>query len=243
MVKTGNSIPTLVDLSVRIPKKREDETEEEVRVELRVHPAQLDGPNDLEFSVGLKRMTLSMDLSGVEPVPGSRYGEPTKDNVATHERTLSTEVSVESTDAGGGSVKLAINPELTLKADTSSVLKKKSNVSTTERKVHHRVRARGNLLWEITEPPWEDPTLDLTYMKDEPLCKIAPIDRANSKSVEVSAYAKQKDLIFDCKKSPIPFRTPNHKKLLNILLSKALSPDEPFVGVVTFSRSALSFED
>lgn len=243
MTKLGNSIPSLVDLSVRVAKRGDDEIDEEVRVELRIHPAQLDGPNNMEFTVGLRRMTLSMDLSGVAAVPGSRFGEPTADNIVTQERNLSTEASIENTEAGGGSVKLGMTPELTLKGDASSMIKKKTTVSATERKTHHRVRARGNLIWEVTEPPWEAPTLDLTYMNDDPLCRISPIDRANSKVIEVTAYAKQKDVIIEFQKPPFPFRSPNHKKLLSILLSKALAADEPFDGVVTFSRSALSFED
>jgi hypothetical protein len=243
MTKLGNSIPDLVDLSVRVPPKSEEQTENEVRVELRIHPAQLDGPNDLEFSVGLRRMTLSMDLSGLAPVPGSRFGEPTKENEAIQERSLSTEASVENKDGGSGGVKLAMSPELSLKSDKSSVVKKTSTVSVTERKHHHRVRARGNLTWEISEPPWESPTLDLTYMNDEPLCKFASLDRANSKIVEITAYAKQKDLTFESKKPNFSFRSTNHKKLLNILLSKALSSDEPFTGIVTFSRSVVNLED
>ncbi len=223
-----NSIPDLVDLSARVLSADEEGAHDELKVELRVHPAQLDGPNNLTFSVGLKRLMLSLDLSGLEEVAGSRFGEPIRDNQQTQERTLSTEISVEKKNSDSVGVKLALHPEVTLKGDDSSSLKKKSTVSTTEKKVHHNVRARGNLIWEVTEPPWENTVLNATYLNDDTLCKITSQDRANSRAVNLIAYAKQKDLIFEPEKSNFLFRSTNHKKLLNVLFSKALSSGQPF---------------
>jgi hypothetical protein len=117
-----NSIPDLVELSTRVSEGGNELGEGEVRVELRVHPAQLDSPKDLRFTVGLKRLWLSLDLSGLQAVSGSRFGEPIRDNEQIREHTLSTEISVENKSADNVGVKLALYPELTLKGDDSSIL-------------------------------------------------------------------------------------------------------------------------
>lgn len=237
-----NAIPDLVELMVRVVHSVTDEGQKEIRSELRVQPAMLDGSNKLRFSVGLKRLMLSLDLSGLQPVPGSRHGEPIKDNQETREHTVSTEISVERRRAGGLGLKLALNSELSAKKDDSQAVAEKGTVSTTEKQTHYRVRARGNLTWEVSEPPWEMPILDGTYLNDAVLCRVSNQDRANTKQVDLTAYAKQKDLLFTPEKAGV-FRGTNERKLLQVLLSKALAGSESFNGLVAFSRSEIDVEE
>jgi hypothetical protein len=97
-------------------------------------------------------------------------------------------------------------------------------------------------VWEVTEPPWDKPILDATYLNDVAICRVTSQDRANVKAVDLIAYAKQSDLVFTPQTSGI-FRSTNQKKLLAVLLSKAIANTETFDGTVTFSRSEIEIED
>lgn len=236
-----NPLIDLVELSTRLVAVEDSPGESELRVELRVHPAQLDGPENCQFDVSLKRLTLSLNVTGIKTVPGSHYGEPTRENEQINERTLSTEISLENKTAGGSGYKLSVNPELTLKADIGHTAKKKSTVSTTEKERHRDVEARGNLRWLVSRPHWEDQILDAKFLNDQTLCKITFKDRANNRSIVLTAFAKQKEL--DVHTPPGFLRTINHRKNMKVLLSKALSLNSPFDGYITFSKSVISFED
>ncbi|WP_198034804.1 hypothetical protein [Bradyrhizobium sp. WSM1417] len=237
-----NSIPDLVELIVRCTPSAAVEGQNEIRSELRVQPAMLEASSKLRFSVGLKRLMLSLDLSGLHAVPGSRHGEPIKESQETRERTVSTEISVERKRTGGLGLKLALNSELSAKTDDSQAIAEKGTVSTTEKQTHYRVRARGNLTWEISEPPWEMPILDGTYLNDALLLRTSCQDRANTKRIDLTAYAKQKDIVFTPEKVGV-FRGTNERKLLQVLLSKALAGSDSFAGLVAFSRSEIDVED
>ena len=135
-----------------------------------------------------------------------------------------------------------MNSELSAKTGGSQAIAEKGTVSTTERQTHYRVRARGNLMWEVTEPPWEQPILDGTYLNDAVLCRVESHDRANDKRLDLTAYAKQRDLILTAKKSKI-FKSTNEKNLFQVLIAKALAGGDGFDGFVAFSRSELDIED
>jgi hypothetical protein len=240
-----NSIPELVDLAVRV-ETTADGKEAEVKVELRVHPTSLDGPHDLSCSVALKRLALNLALSGLHPIPGSRFGEPTRENVEIREGKFSSETSHEKTVSGEAGFKAHLSSPLALssKGTGSRAVATKEGVTFSEKRQHHKVRALGNLVWEVTQPPWEDPKLDLTYLNNNTLCALTVQDRANHRTVELTAYVKQKDIVFETTKSGLnPFRSMNHRKLMNILLAKALAVEGQFNGTVIFSNSVVDLED
>jgi hypothetical protein len=240
-----NAIPELVDLAARLAQADQPEGGE-VRVELRVHPATVDGPDDVSISVSLKRLILSLKLHGLHAVPGSRFGEPTRENEEVRELTMSAERSVENKVSGEAGIKAALmNPELSLKGSGSRAVKTKNTVSYSEKSRHYNVRALGNLIWEVTQPPWEeDQRLDLTYLNDNAICKVAAQDRANQKSVHLTSYSKQKDIVVQATKPGFNLlRHINQKKLLNILIAKALSTEGQFNGTVTFSESVIDLEN
>ena len=86
-----NSIPELVELTMLVSKGEETLDESSLHVDLRVSPAQIEGPDDLSISVSVKRLTLSLDLAGLHIAPNSRFGELLKPNVDAREKTLKTE--------------------------------------------------------------------------------------------------------------------------------------------------------
>jgi len=242
----NNSIAELVDLSARLVKGSDDDGQS-LNVELRVHPHSVYGPNDLCISVAIKRLLLNLDLNGLEIVPGTRYGEPTKDNVAVREFTHVTEVSEEATGSGEAAIKISPigTPEVSTTGRASGSIAAKEALSYKDTRTFSRVRALGNMRWEVAEPPWEIQKLDLTYIPDKTLCRLSVKDRANQKSLEIKATVRQRDLDLEADRASrlLPFRTPNQKKLLKIVIAKALSTEGEYNGLITFSKSAIEIED
>jgi hypothetical protein len=230
---------------------KEDETldERNVHVDLRVQPAQIDGPDDLVFSVSVKRLSLNLNLGGLQIAPHSRFGELLKPNVDAHERTLKTETSIESELKGDAGLKVSATslPEVSIGGGKKRISKAINSVSSIEKQNHVRVRARGNQTWEVTEPPWEEVKhLDATYLNHDVLCKVRPQKGANARSVQLTAFAKQKELVLATAKSKLIFRlrSTNHERLLKVLIGKALSSSSgEYSGIVTFSNSEADLED
>lgn len=245
-----NSIEDLVDLLLRIACN-EKTGQFEVRVDLRINSSDLDAPDGTAFTVGLKRAWLKLDRSGVEIVPGERFGEPTRPNVVAVKQKTSTESVIES--QAGAQADVALHANLsTLRGGAAAKVaasakhhvagKKVVSTTASENAAHIRVKARPAERWEVSESAGP---LDGTYLNDELLCRIVARDRSNSHSVELTAYAKQKDLILNVTHngSKFPFITPNHDKLLKILIGKALSSQgSQYDGTITFSKSESDLE-
>ena len=102
-----NSIPELVELTILVSKADQTPDESSVHVDLRVSPAQIEGPDDLSISVSVKRLTLNLDLAGLHIAPHSRYGELVKPNIDAQEKTLKTETSIEGEIKGDAGFKVS----------------------------------------------------------------------------------------------------------------------------------------
>lgn len=244
-VHDQNAIAELVELLLRVAgAERSPETE--LRVELRVNSADLDGPDGLSFNVGLTKAWISVDLSGLNISPGTRYGEPTKANEVAIKQKVASEQIVEnqvglelsgSLSAAGASAKA--------QGRVNSKAKDKTTVSTiaSENAPHLRVKARGAMNWEVSEARNEQ--LDGTYLNDEVLCRVIGTKGANAQTIEILANAKQKDLVLRVTRngSRIPFLSNNHEKMLKVVLAKALSAsNSDYSGVITFSKSEAEIE-
>jgi hypothetical protein len=244
-----NSIPELVELTMLVSKAEETPDESSVHVDLRVSPAQIEGPDDLSISVSVKRLTLSLDLAGLHIAPHSRFGELLKPNIDAQEKALKTETSIEGEIKGdaGFEVRATALPVISFNAGAKRTAKTTNSVSSTEKQSHVRVRARGNQTWDITEPPWEDAKhLDATYLDNDVLCKVRSPKGANARSVQLTAFAKQKELVLAAAKSKriLHFRSTNHERLMKVLIGKALSASSgEYSGIVTFSNSEVDLED
>jgi hypothetical protein len=99
----------------------------------------------------------------------------------------------------------------------------------------------------VTEPPWEDVKhLDATYLENDVLCKVSASKGANARNIQLTAFAKQKELVLAAAKSKsiLSFRSTNHERLLKILIAKAISSSSgEYSGIVTFSHSEADLED
>jgi hypothetical protein len=244
-----NSIPELVELIMLVSKAEETPEESNVHVDLRVSPTQIDGPDDLSISVSVKRLTPNIDLAGLHIAPHSRFGELLKPNIDAAEKTLKTETSIEGEIKGDAGFKVSATslPEVSFNAGAKRTAKTTNSVSSTEKQSHVRVRARGNQTWDITEPPWEEiKHLDATYLNHDVLCKVRSQKGANARSIQLTAFAKQKELVLAAAKSKsiLRFRSTNHERLMKVLIGKALSSSSgEYSGIVTFSSSEADLED
>jgi hypothetical protein len=121
----------------------------------------------------------------------------------------------------------------------------KESVSTTKEERHILVMAKGNDTWDVCEPPWaENKRLNSKYLNDDPLCLVTRQDRANLHTVDLVAYARQRDLCFDPTHNKLfgGLLTPKDK-LLGIVLAKAISYDQPYKGIVSLSHVVIDVED
>lgn len=243
MTHDHNAIVDLVELLLRVAKAENDAAETEVRVDLRLAAADLDGDNGLSFNVAVQKMWISLDLSGLTISPGARHGEPTKPNQVDVERTTKTENVVEKQAHAG--LNLRLDPKAFVGdgsieggAKHNSAGKRTVSETASEKSPHIRVKARGGNRWEIAEADGE--LLDGTYLSNDLLCRVVATAGANSQIVELCAYAKQKDIVLKATRNGtrIPFLTNNHEKMLKILIAKAISASgSSYAGTIAFSKS------
>jgi hypothetical protein len=246
-----NSLPDLLELLARTGKASPGKSID-LCVDLRGAIAELEGPDGISFQVGLRRAWLSVEVSGLNVVPGSRYGEPTKPNDIAIKEEFSNQQATSTQGHLGGTAQLsASSRDMAGKASLDAGIKRSAKNSsvisaTSSEVVHHiRVKARGNLMWEITDSPRLS-TLDATYLNDCVLCRLAPVKGANAKTAALSVYAKQKDIMLKADKEGrlFSFKSTNHEKMLKILIAKAISQTGVgFNGVITFSTSEIEIED
>ncbi|MFZ3354206.1 MAG: hypothetical protein WA268_25450, partial [Xanthobacteraceae bacterium] len=123
----------------------------------------------------------------------------------------------------------------------------KTVVSTTSSEVasHIRVKARPNLMWEISDSA-QFGQLDGTYIHDESLCRVRTKVGANAKVVSLIASAKQRDIVLHLQQNNTRLSLPstNHEKMLKVLIAKTLSASKgQFNGIIELSKSETDIED
>jgi hypothetical protein len=87
-----NSLPDLLELLLKVVPNKGKSKAFDVSAELRITKGIVEGDEDLCFEVALKRVWLDLDLVGLDPTSGTRFGEPVKDNEAEMKRKTSHEV-------------------------------------------------------------------------------------------------------------------------------------------------------
>lgn len=248
-----NSLPDLLELLLRVVAThgKEDGKAFDILPELRITKGIVEGEEDLCFEVAVKRVWLDLNLDGLDPISGTRFGEPVKDNEAEVKQKISRKVVKQGeahADIGLSVAPSNLSGSLSGGSKVKAAAKTVGSTTSTEKILHLKVKARSNLRWEITESPQLD-ELDGTYlvgMRGEPLCKVRSKAGANFRSVQLDAIAKQRDVIFrpQKKKRLISFRNPTQEKMMKVLIAKALSgTDSKFNGLIKFSRSKLEFEE
>ena len=247
MANDNNSLPDILELLLRVLPSRKAKTFE-ISPELRISKGIVEGEDNLCFEVALKRTWLDLDLVGLDPIPGSRFGEPVKDNEAEAKRKTSQEVVKQ----GGAHGKIAVGVDptkvsgsLSLGAEAKATAKTVQSTTSAEKISHFKVKARPNLKWEVTESVQLD-ELDGTYLQGEPLCKASAKNGANARTVYLTAFVKQRDVILRLlkEKNLFSYRNPTQEKLLKILIAKALSgSNSGYNGIIEFSHSEVELED
>jgi hypothetical protein len=252
MPTDNNSLPLLLDLRLRVRDSEEEEGQKDVRIDLRIHCSEIDGPDDAVVSVQLKKAALELELIGLDAVPNGRFGEPLRQNELVEKQTTTIRTNLEGKAAVHAGVDIAKLTPATLKLSADAVAEAKaSSVYTSKQEVtEYRVKARGGDTWEVREPltknaPRQAP-LDGTYLSDDVLCKVSRQKGANMMSVGVTAYARQRDMTLELTKGTFwqTYVNAGQEKLFKILVAKSLGlSGNKYAGIVKLSRSELEIED
>lgn len=243
MATDQNAIPELIEVIMRATKS-DNEEHRDIRVELRINSITIGDDDDLEFIVQLYRAGLALDLSGFEVIPRSRHGEPAKANDVLVEHKT-TQEHVRQGEVGGGA-EFSLSQHPTLSAKISGSAASKVTESVTSQEIHNRLRvkARGNLTWEIAEPGGEAMPLGDTYLNDDVLCKVKAMEGANMLAMKLEAFARKRDLRISLlsKFRTFSLKNKNQEKMLNAVIAKALSYRTGNGGILTFSVSEIVVE-
>ena len=227
-----NSLPDLLELLLKVVPSKGKAKGFDILPELRITKGIVEGDDDLCFEVALRRVWLDLNLDGFEPISGTRFGEPVKDNEAEVKRKTSHEV-VKQGEAHA-SIGLSVTPSkvggsLSGGAKGKAAAKTVHSTTSTEKISHLKVKARPNLKWEITDSLQLD-ELDGTYLEGnqgDPLCKVSAKTGANLKSVQLDATVRQRDVVLRAQKEKrlISFRNPTQEKMIKILIAKGALRD------------------
>ncbi len=249
MANDKNAFPDLIEVLLRVPRGSNKEDIHDVRVELRINSLSLETDDNLEFLIELDRANLSLDLDGLEVMPKTRHGEPTKQNDVSIDHKLTNQKTVNSDLSGKLEGKLGNQPSATLSASMSGNVGSKTVESVSSKQTHKllRVKARGNLTWEITEPLINGGATPLadTYLNDDVLCKVKAVEGANQLAVRLESFARKRDIRITprTKGKIFEFKSKNHEKVFKTLVAKSIGSSETNGGTLTFSVSEVVIED
>jgi hypothetical protein len=246
MANDRNSLPDLIEVITRVANSNEPESKE-VRVELRVNSVTLVADDTLEFVVQLDKANLALDLDGFEVVPKSRHGEPIKPNDVSVEHKIVNERNRQREVSGNAELSISHQPSGSLGGKISGSAASKTTESTSFQQTYSllRVKARGNLTWEVAEPDEGSKPLGDTYLNDDVLCRIKALPGANMLAVKLDAFARKRDIRITpvSKLKTFSFKSTNHEKMFNALVAKALESTKSNGGILTFCVSEITVED
>ncbi|HMQ97035.1 hypothetical protein [uncultured Paracoccus sp.] len=252
-MNTTNAVSELCELVVRVEPSSARENELDCLVELRLASGDLDlGDETCEISIS--KLTLSLDLEGASPVPGSRYGDsrrpPTTelDRVVTQKNHVAKgfRASANATlDTTGPSLGASASGEMNASVQRDTVL------TSRDLLVHHRVKALPNLRWEVREA--DDSPLNDTYLESDSLVRFARAERANRTTVLARATVRQRDVAIDqVVKDKLSLRyftriSRTQRRLMEIFILKsidsALRGTGKYVGEITLSSANIQLPD
>ncbi len=228
-MNTTNSIPEICELGIRIVSAPDQEGCLICAAELRLHNGDIQLGDEV-CEVSVSKLTISIDLEGLEPVPGSRHGEPRRPNATRIDRTVT------QTNAAGKSYKAASDASLNtttpaLRAsaggEISGSTAHETALTVHDQDEHLRVRAIPSLRWEVSEP--DGAQLSGTYLNGESLLGLARAERANRSSLSVRVGVRQRDLNINHVVTGVASLNffnkigNTQKRLLNIFITKSLS--------------------
>ena len=248
----NNSLPHLLDLRLRLRSCGGGESD--VLVDLRIHRAEIDCPDNSLIAVEIKRATLDLELAGLDAVPRTRIGEPIRELQVIQKQATNIKAvaSGKATASAGVDVTKVIPAHLKLSADATVEAKITSTTTSKQETAEYRVKARGGDTWEVSEPKMKttaghsEAVLDGTYLDDETLCKVQTQSGANRTSVALTAYVRQRDVALTTAKGAFlhKFVNPSQEKLFNIFVVKSLGiTGGKYAGIVKLSCSEIDIEN
>jgi hypothetical protein len=254
VTRNENPLPDLVEVKATLVSGDETGENYDLSIELRVHPCEIEEEIGI-ISIEIIDAILSLDISGVNIVPKTKFGQPVlapliKQEVQIEETTnLSNDNETAQAFGGSGDAGLSLGVpklqgkiegkrEAKVKSSSAATLKK----STTEETEFHRVKAIGNDNWRIAAEA--NKPLDGVFIDNEPLCKLSPVAGSNRIYAETEFVCKQRNInakLITPKGVNRFFQTDKQAKIAAILIKKSLSSNisnaKKFDGTLVFSRT------
>tara|TARA_R100000773_G_scaffold29177_1_gene25060 strand:- start:3789 stop:4583 length:795 start_codon:yes stop_codon:yes gene_type:complete len=238
-----NSFPDICEFSVSFEPDAEDSNKLSCVVDLRVSCSEVP-LGDQECTISFQRLIISVDIEGIDIIPGTRFGEPLKNNSVVKKKTIS-QAKTKTKNRGwsfGGSTKA--RPEGAASAENRSSNETSRDTHISEDEKHHRVTAKPNLRLEVIEA--DDDPLDGTYMEREKLFEAKTKQGGNRTAATLCLKVKQRDLSIGQiirNESALSFfsvLTENQRRLIDIFIAKSLSNSvygsRKYVGEIILSE-------
>ncbi len=220
---------------MRLQSSQADVVEYDCLTDLRIRVEEIPLGSD-ECEIYFVKATIAMVLEGFEPISGSRYGEPKKDNVVERVRRDSESLSVakEMSAAAGLEASfdsLCVNGSFVAGANSSKSIN--LTKESTSHDNHYRVKAVANLKWEITEH--DGSALCETYLESDRLVALRERSKINRKYISVDISIKQRDLRIENSTKGLAAGvlgrlTGNQKRLFDIFIAKSINSKTPEAG-------------
>jgi hypothetical protein len=228
-MKTTNSIPEICELDIRICQPEDQDGDFRCVAEFRLFKGDIPLGDD-ECEITICKAMISLEVEGLSPAQGTRYGEPRKPNAVSITKSANRQTSRSTNYRTSADVDIE-PPKLHLKAGAGTSVSGSSEAGTDLKYddcyEHLRVRALPNLRWEVSEP--DNSPLDGTYLEGDDLIRLQKADRANRASFRAFVTVKQRDI--DIKQihldnASVSFFSrldKNQRRLLDIFIAKSLS--------------------
>lgn len=230
-----NNFPDICEFELRMKNKSDRSVEFDCLADFRVRAEEIT-LGDEECEVFFVKATISLQLEGFDPIPGSRFGEPKKVNVVerTEECRAATSNSRDVTIEGGvklGWSGLSANGGMNYNMTKSDSQGSSSQLNFSSN--HYRVKAIPNLKWEITEH--DGSMLNETYLESDQLISLTERSKANRRMVSVDVSVKQRDLRIEMVRKGVTAGVlgkinNTQRKLLDIFIAKSINSKIPGAG-------------
>lgn len=192
--------PLLCDLDFHLVEN-EDSTVE-CRTELRFGQDEFEHKGN-SYTISIRRALLSMDFSGYDVVPQSRYGEPVQSNSLTVKTSYAKEQGTKANASIKGNVEASAkitgySAGVTIEADALLAMQSDENVKVDadQETTLLAVKAKGGDYWEITEPTPDGSfrPLNRTFLNSERLCSLSAIPLSNYRGVSGIVKVRSRDI-------------------------------------------------
>lgn len=252
-MNTRNAFLEICELVIRVEPSAVEDCGLECIVELRLASGDVELADET-CEVAISKLTLSIDLEGATPQPGSRFGEPRQYPTTEMDRafTQTNEVATGFKVSANANLDLS-GPSLGAAASgtVNAQVRKDTVLTANDRVVHHRVKALPNLRWEVREA--DDSQLDGTYLESDSLMRFTRTERANRTALLARATVKQRDIkISQVIKDGLSLNffqrlSTTQRRLMDIFIAKSINSavrgSGRYVGEITLSSANIELPD